>query len=115
MPVTCLSHAYCSYEYRWTNWCDLQPVSADWYQVCKECYQCETSLIRELNRISVANHSAHLVDEQQLRPFSKLPHRADLIHIMLTDILDKPLRLVILKHLHKIATQSKEYSLIPHL
>ena len=72
----------------------MQSPDANWYQVCKECYQCESSLLSELYRVSVAGHTVNLLDEQQLRPFAKLPHRAELVHLMLTDILDKSLWLV---------------------
>ena len=77
----------------------MQSPDVNWYQVCKECYQCESSLLSELKRISVAGYTVNLLDEQQLRPFAKLPHRTELIHSLLTDILDKPLWLVTCRNL----------------
>lgn len=85
---------------RWERWCDIQSPDVNWYQVCKECYLCESSLLSELNRISVAGYTVNLLDEQQLRPFAKLPHRAELVHSLLTDILDKPLWLVTCRNLY---------------
>ena len=86
------------------KWSGLQSTDVNWYQVCKECYQCETSLLLELNRISVVGYASDLLDEQQLRPFAKLPHQAELINIMLNDILDKPLWLVFCASLYSVCS-----------
>ena len=80
----------------------MQSPDVNWYQVCKECYLCESSLLSELSRISIAGYTVNLLDEQQLRPFVKLPHRAELVHLLLTDILDKPLWLVFCSNLYSI-------------
>ena len=79
---------------RWRGWCDIQSNVVNWYEVCKECCQCDSSVLSELTLLSVAGYNLNLLDEQLLRPFAKLPHQPELIHFMLTDILDKPLWLV---------------------